>query len=66
MTVSPKEFVIEIINSMQDDVTAGEIVYRIYFEEKLRKARLNIANGEVYTQEEAHAILDRWIADHSE
>ncbi|MHA1520701.1 MAG: hypothetical protein ACTSRK_11010 [Promethearchaeota archaeon] len=60
--MSAKDLIRKLIQSLLEDMTVEEIAYRIYFEEKLRKARLDKQNKAVFTQQEAEEILNNWIS----
>jgi len=62
MSMSAKDLIRKLIQSLLEDMTVEEIAYRIYFEEKLRKARLDKQNKAVFTQQEAEEILNNWIS----
>ncbi|MHA1612111.1 MAG: hypothetical protein ACTSYU_08685 [Promethearchaeota archaeon] len=60
--MSAKDLIRKLIQSLLEDMTVEEIAYRIYFEEKIRKARLDKQNKAVFTQQEAEEILNNWIS----
>jgi hypothetical protein len=59
--ISLKSAAIRVIESLPEDCTMEDILYRLNFIEKIEKARKEIANGEVLSEEEADREIDQWL-----
>lgn len=58
---SSKQFVMKFLDSLPDNISVEEIAYRLYAQEKIKKARESARNGKDYSQEEAEAIIQKWL-----
>lgn len=61
MKSSPiKQKIIGFIDSLPDDLSEDEIIYRLYLEQKLLKAEQQIQEGKVHSHEEVKEIVKKW------
>lgn len=51
----------KFLDSLPDNISVEEIAYRLYAQEKIKKARESARNGKDYSQEEAEAIIQKWL-----
>jgi len=58
---SAKQIVIELMHSLPDDCTLDDISYRLYLRRKLDRSARDIAEGRVYSQEQAREIVESWF-----
>ena len=56
-----KQKVIEMLNSLPDEVDYDEIMAEIYFRQKVDKSLKQINEGKVIPHEEAKQRLAKWI-----
>lgn len=61
MQASEKLEAVSLIRRLPDESTFEDIQYHLYVAEKLKSARQNIEDGEIYSQAEAEKRLDKWI-----
>ncbi len=59
--VSAKQLLIDFLNQLPEDLTLGELMYKLNFEENLMFARKDIREGRVYSQEQAEEIMQKWL-----
>ena len=56
-----KQVVQEVLNSLPDDCTLDEFSYRLYLRRKLERSAKDIAEGRVYSEEQAEEIVNSWF-----
>ena len=56
---SAKEVAIDFIKNLPDNLSVEEIAYKLYINEKLNKAQMQMENGNYVTHEEAKERLKR-------
>ena len=56
-----KAQIIEMINSLPDDVTWEDIQYHIYVREKVLRGMAAANAGDVISQEEAERKVEEWL-----
>jgi predicted transcriptional regulator len=56
-----KEEVQNLLKNLPDDATLDDIHYHLYVLEKIKRGQKNIADGRVYTTEQAKARLNQWL-----
>jgi len=61
MLVTAKTEAEKVIKNLPDNSSFEDIQYHLYIAEKLLKARQQIKNGKIHTQEEVEKRLDKWI-----
>ena len=61
MLVAEKQEAEKIIDRLPNNTTFEDIQYHLYVAKKLRNAREDIENGDVFTHEEAEKRLSKWI-----
>ncbi len=61
MLVSAKREAEKVIKNLPDNSSFEDIQYHLYIAGKLSKAREQIKEGKVNTQEEVKKRLDKWI-----
>ena len=61
MLVAEKREATMLIEKLPDNSSFEDIQYHIYVAEKLKHARGNISEGNVYTQDEVEKRLEKWI-----
>ena len=52
MHLNEKQFILEFIKKLPDEVTLQDIQYHLYVLEKIKNAQKDIANGEIITHKE--------------
>ncbi len=58
---SAKQIAMEIIQSLPEDCTLGEVAYRLYLRELVEEAREDFRQGRVFTQEEIEREAAKWL-----
>ena len=58
-----KEEVRELLDKIPDTASFEDIQYHIYVREKIRKALEDVEQGRVFSQEEAEARFQKWLAE---
>ena len=58
---SVKDIVIDFIKNLPDNLTAEEIAYKIYIDERINKAQKQMKEGHYLTHEEAKERLKKWL-----
>jgi hypothetical protein len=61
MLITAKTEAEKVIKNLPDNSSFEDIQYHLYIAEKLSKARGQIKDGKVHTQEEVEKRLDKWI-----
>jgi hypothetical protein len=56
-----KEVTLEVLSTLPDDCTLDDISYRLYLRHKLDRSARDIAEGRVYSQEQAQEIVESWF-----
>ena len=56
-----KSAVIESISTLPDEFSIDEIIERLVVIEKIEKGRKQVSAGQVNTEEQAKAKLDKWL-----
>ena len=56
-----KQEVEQLLEHLPDTSTLEDIQYHLYVLEKIKRGRVDIANGRRYTAEEARARMSRWL-----
>jgi hypothetical protein len=56
---SAKEVVIDFIKNLPDNLSVEEIAHKLYINEKLNKAQMQMENGNYVTHEEANERMKR-------
>lgn len=56
-----KQEIIDMLQSMPDDIDYDEIMEKIYFKQSIQKSLQDITEGRTLTHEEAKARLAKWI-----
>lgn len=62
-TKTAKEEVIDMLRRLPDDLTLEQIQYHVFVLQKSKRVQEAIANGQVYTHEEAKERLKKWLTD---
>jgi hypothetical protein len=57
-----KSTVLESISNLPDNVSIDEIVETLIIVEKIDRAHMQIQEGKLHTEEEARAILGKWLS----
>ena len=55
-----KEEVLELVRQLPDEVEIEELIYRLYFLEKLVAAEADIATGRILSAEEVRQRVRQW------
>ncbi|QQL48866.1 hypothetical protein [Mucilaginibacter ginkgonis] len=58
-----KESVKQVIDHMPETFSVDDLVEEMMLLDKINRARLQIANGEYYTEEEMKKEIDSWFED---
>lgn len=61
MPITAKTEAKKIIKNLPDDSTFDDIQYHLFVAEKLSRAREQIKEGKVHTQEEVEKRLEKWL-----
>ena len=61
MQVLEKQEAEKIIKRLPDNSTFEDIQYHLYISKKLQNARLNIEQGDFYSEEDVEKRLSKWI-----
>lgn len=56
-----KSAVIESISNLPDQFSIDEIIERLVIIEKIEKASKQVKDGQINTEEQAKAKLDKWL-----
>ena len=56
-----KSAVIESISKLPDEFSMDEIIERLVVIEKIEKGRQQVKAGQINTEEQAKARLDKWL-----
>ena len=59
--LSSKNKVLNFIKSLPDDLSIEEITYRLYVNERIIKAQLQIKDGNFLTHEDAKERMNKWL-----
>lgn len=62
MQISKQELY-ELVESLPEQVEIDEVIYRLYFREKLEEAEGDIQEGRVLTHEAVVAETGRWFTE---
>jgi hypothetical protein len=60
---TPKQAAAELLRRLPDDSTLEDIQYHLYVLEKIRKGRVDIAQGRGFSQDRAKDRLSKWLAE---
>jgi predicted transcriptional regulator len=60
-TLTPKEDVLQLLESLPDTATWDEIEYAIYVRHKVRQGLEDIAAGRVLSSEEVRRQMQKWL-----
>jgi hypothetical protein len=60
-SISSKQKIKGFIDSLPDNLTADEIIYRLYLEQKLLKSEQQIHEGKTHSHEEVKEIVKKWL-----
>lgn len=58
---SPKEQVLEVINSLPEDTSYDEIIEKLYFTRKVRDGLAQLEQGHTVSHAEAKERLKKWL-----
>ena len=58
---SAKQIALEILQSLPENCTLGEVAYRLYLRELVEEAREDFRQGRVFTQEEIESEAAKWL-----
>jgi hypothetical protein len=61
MGASEKERALNFVNSLPDDSTLDQIIYRLYLEQRIAKAEQQMKDGQFLTQEEVKIRFKKWL-----
>lgn len=56
-----KQEVETMLHQLPDDATLDDIHYHLYVLEKIKRGQGDVANGRVYTHEQAKQRLSKWL-----
>ncbi len=56
-----KEAAIQTIQSMPEDCTSLDILRHLYMREKLARARTDIEEGRIHSEEEVDERMEQWL-----
>ena len=56
-----KEYIIEMLKNLPDDVSMEDIIEAIYVRKKIEKGLKDSEEGNLYTHEEAKELLKKWL-----
>lgn len=56
-----KTEVIELIETLPDEIDPDDLIYRIYLKKKLDKAERELERGEVLSHEEVLRSIEEWL-----
>jgi predicted transcriptional regulator len=59
---SPKQVARQILDSLPDDCSLGEIQYQLYVRQMVEEGREDVRRGHVVSQEDIERDLERWLA----
>ena len=57
-----KSTVIESINKLPDEFSIDDIIERLMIIEKIGKARQDVKNGNINSEEQAKTKLNKWLS----
>jgi predicted transcriptional regulator len=58
-----KQIVTEVLQSLPEDATIDDVIYRLYVRSQIEAGLKDIEEGRVYSEEEAAAIMDKWLEE---
>lgn len=61
--MTAKQVIQEVMAQLPDDCSLDEILDRVETRRKIEEGIAAIDRGEVYTHEEACALMDQWLAE---
>jgi len=56
-----KEYIIEMLKNLPDDVSMEDMIEAIYVRKKIEKGLKDSEEGNLYTHEEAKELLKKWL-----
>jgi len=56
-----KENIIQMIKKLPDDISLEDIIEVIYVRQKIEKGLKDSKEGNLYTNEEAKELLEKWL-----
>ena len=56
-----KEEIIRLVEKMPDDCTVEDIIYELYFKQKVDKGLQDIQNEDVVPHEEVVQRMEKWL-----
>ena len=60
--LSAKETSLNLIKKLKDDITYEEIMYELYFLQKIENGVRDIENGRTVSHEEVKKELEKWLS----
>ena len=61
MDISPKQAALNMIGGMPDGVSLEDIMYELYFRQRVDRGLYELDNGRVVSQDEVKEILAGWL-----
>ena len=61
MEISPKQAALGMIESMPDDVSLEDIMYGLYFRQRIDRGLEELDEGETVSHEEVKRSLAKWL-----
>lgn len=60
--LSAKETSLNLIKKLKDDITYEEIMYELYFLQKIENGMKDVENGRTVSHEEVKKDLEKWLS----
>ncbi len=60
--LSAKETSLNLIKKLKDDITYEEIMYELYFLQKIEDGMKDVENGRTISHEEVKKELGKWLS----
>ena len=60
--LSAKETSLNLIKKLKDDITYEEIMYELYFLQKIENGMKDVENGRTVSHEEVKKELEKWLS----
>ena len=60
--LSAKETSLNLIKKLKDDITYEEIMYELYFLQKVESGMKDVENGRTVSHEEVKKDLEKWLS----
>ena len=61
-TLSAKQTSLRLIERLDEDVTFEEIIYELYFLQKVERGLQDVKEGRTATHEEVRKEFERWLS----